>query len=438
MRKIVVLGGGFAGVECVKELQRGLRSNSRTDILLISEQNFLLFRPMLPQVASGIINTRNIVMPIRSILKKARFYEGRIKAIDPINRQVSLWGTPEKPGITVDYDYLVLALGVEPNFFGMGDIEHNSFRMQTLNDAVVIRNRVMDMLEQANNEQDKDVKKALLTFVVVGGGFSGIETAGELHDLLVDATKHYPNIFKDEIRVVIVEALPHILPGFAEKLAKFVHQSLTSRGTEIKLGAKLGSFDGREAELSWDGGSETIHTKTLIWTAGFTTPNILKRSVFDTVRGRVRVNDYLEVDGYPGVFAAGDCCMSKDEKGVAYAPTGHLAAAQGKTIAHNLSAKINGQSLKKFRYKPKYQIAVIGKRRGIALVYGIKVQGIPAWMLWRTVFLYKMPILSKRLRVIIDWTEDLLFDRDIARLTFMKKQNDVKEYRDLDAVDDFW
>ena len=165
---------------------------------------------------------------------------------------------------------------------------------------------------------------------------------------------------------------------------------------------------------------------------------MVKRSVFNTVKGRIAVNDYLELEEYPEVFGAGDCCLFRNEKGVAYAPTGHIASAQGKTIAHNLSAKINGLPLKKFSYKPKYQIAVIGKRRGVALVYGIKVRGVAAWMLWRTVFLYKMPVFGKRLRVIIDWTEDLLFDRDIARLTFIKRQNDVKEYRDLDTVDEFW
>ena len=271
-----------------------------------------------------------------------------------------------------------------------------------------------------------------------GGGFSGIETAGELHDLLVDAAKYYPAISPDEIRVVVVEALQRILPGFAEKLAKFAHESLVRRGTEVKLSSRLVSFDGSEAEVSWADGSETIHTKTVIWTAGFTLPNIVKRSVFKTDQGRIMVNDYLEVEEYPEVFAAGDCCIFKDENGVPYAPTGHIAAAQGKTIAYNLNAKINGLSLKKFSYKPTYQMAVIGKRRGVALVYGIKVRGVAAWMLWRAVFLYKMPVFGKRLRVIIDWTEDLLFDRDIARLTFMKRQNDAKEYRDLDTVDDFW
>ena len=439
IRKIVVLGGGFAGVECVKQLQRGLRSNSTTDILLISEQNFLLFRPMLPQVASGTINTRNIVIPIRSILKKARFYEGRVRAIDPIARQVSLWGTPERAGITVDYDYLVVALGGEPDFFGMGDIKNNAFRMQTLNDAVALRNRVIDMLEQADNEPDEGTKRALLTFVIVGGGFSGIETAGELHDLLVDATKHYPAVSENEIRVLVVEARSIILPSFSKDLSKFVHDRLVRRGTEVKLEAKLASFDGNEAKIEWGGSSETIHTKTLIWTAGFTAVNMVQRSVFKTVRGKIAVNDYLEVEEYPGVFAAGDCALLTDARtGIAYAPTGHLAAVQGKTIAHNLSAKINGRPLKKFKYDPWYQMAVIGKRNGVALVHGIRIHGVAAWMLWRTVFLYKMPLLGKKLRVIIDWTEDLLFDRDIARLTFIKRQEKSKEYRDLDAVDEFW
>ncbi|MCE2509265.1 MAG: NAD(P)/FAD-dependent oxidoreductase [Nitrosopumilaceae archaeon] len=430
MKRIVVLGGGFAGVECVRQLQRGLRSNSTTDILLISEQNFLLFRPMLPQVASGTINTRNIVMPIRSILKKARFYEGRVRAIDPATRQVSLWGTPEMTGITVNYDYLVVALGGEPDFFGMSGIKRNAFRMQ---------NRVMDMLEQANNEPDEGAKRALLTFVIVGGGFSGIETAGELHDLLVDATKHYPAISRDEVRVVVVESRPAILPGFAENLAKFAYKALVRRGIEMRLQSRLMSFDRSEAEVSWEGGSETIHAHTLIWTAGFTAVNMVQRSVFKTVNGKIAVNDHLEVEGYPGVFAAGDCSLLMDPKlGVPYAPTGHLAAAQGKIIAHNLSAKINGQPLKKFRYKPEYQMAVIGKRTGVALIHGIRIQGVAAWMLWRTVFLYKMPVFSKRLRVIVDWTGDLLFDRDIARLTFMNRQDEAKDYRSLDVVDEFW
>ncbi|MXY60645.1 MAG: NAD(P)/FAD-dependent oxidoreductase, partial [Cenarchaeum sp. SB0665_bin_23] len=175
-KKIIILGGGFAGVECAKHLQKKLSKSTDIEIILVSEDNFLLFTPMLPQVASGTVQTRNIVIPIRTIIKKVTFYEGRVRHIDPVTRQVSLWGTPEKPGITLEYDYLVVALGSETNFFGMNDLENNAFRMKTLNDAVIVRNRIIDMLEQANNEPDPDTRKSLLTIVIVGGGFAGIET----------------------------------------------------------------------------------------------------------------------------------------------------------------------------------------------------------------------------------------------------------------------
>ena len=437
--RIVILGGGFAGVECAKQLERGLRDDSNTEITLVSKDNFLLFTPMLPQVASGTIKTRNIVMPIRSILKKARFYEGGVKDIDPMARKVSLWGTHERPSITIDYDYLVVALGSVPNFFGLSDVERHAYQMKTLNDAVTVRNRVIDMLEQAANEADEAVKRSLLTFVIVGGGFSGIETAGELHDLLVDAAKYYPGISKDEVSVMVVESQPTILSGFSKKLAKFTHEALVQRGTRIKLGSRVTSYDGSKAVVQErEGGAESIQTKTLIWTAGLTPVNTIKRSVFKTVEGKIMVDDYLEADGYPGVFAAGDCVLFMDpEAGRPYAPTAQLAEAHAKSIAANLNAVINGQPKKKFAYIPRGQMAVIGKRTAIASVFGMNVQGIVAWILWRNIYLSKVPTFSKRVRLMLDWLEDVLFDRDIARLKFMGKQT-VKEYEKLEEVDDFW
>ena len=428
-------------MECTKQLQRGLRENSNTEITLVSENNFLLFRPMLPQVASGTIKTRNIVMPIRSILKKARFYEGGVKHIDPMARKVSLWGTSERPSITIDYDYLVVALGSVPNFFGLSDVERHAYQMKTLNDAVTVRNRVIDMLEQAANETDEAVKRSLLTFVIVGGGFSGIETAGELHDLLMDAAKYYPDISKDEVGVIVVESQPTILSGFSKKLAKFTHEALVQRGTRIRLASRVTSFDGSEAVVQErEGGTESIQTKTLIWTAGLTPVNTIKRSVFKTVEGKIMVDDYLEADGYPGVFAAGDCALFMDpEAGRPYAPTGQMAVAQGRSIAANLNAVINGQPKKKFAYKAQGHMAVIGKRTGVAVVFGMKMQGVAAWLLWRLVFVYKMPLFAKRVRVLMDWAEDMLFDRDIARLKFMKREERIKkEYRNLNEVDECW
>ena len=428
-------------MECIRQLERGLGGSSNTEITLVSENNFLLFRPMLPQVASGTIKTRNIVMPIRTIIKKARFYEGGVKDIDPMARKVSLWGTHGRPGITIDYDYLVVALGSVPNFYGLSDVERHAYQMKTLNDAVTLRNRVIDMLEQAANETDEATKRSLLTFVIVGGGFSGIETAGELRDLLVDAAKYYPDISKDELSVIVVESQPTILSGFSKKLAKFTHEALVQRGTRIRLRSRVTGFDGSKVEVrKREGGRESIHTKTLIWTAGLTPVNTIKRSVFKTVEGKVMVDDYLEAVGYPGVFAAGDCALFMDSKtGRPYAPTGQMAVAQGRGIAANLNAIINGQSKRKFTYKPQGHMAVIGKRAGVVVVFGMKMQGITAWLLWRLVFIYKMPLFAKRVRVLMDWVEDMLFDRDIARLKFMKREERIKkEYGDLNEVDEFW
>ena len=439
MKRIIVLGGGFAGVECVRQLEKRLHDDS-VDIVMISEDNFLLFTPMLPQVASGTIQTRSVVMPIRTIIKKARFYESRVKNIDPVLRKVSVWGTPERHGVTLDYDYLVVALGSETNFFGMSDLEQNAFKMKTLNDAVSVRNRVIDMLEQAANETEPDIKKSLLTFVVVGGGFAGIETAGEMNDLLTDAVKHYPGIKPDEISVVVLEALPSILPGFSEKLARFTMNNMIGAGIDIRLRTAVTGFDGNEVGTKNLDTHETgsLHSKTVIWTAGVTPVNTIKRSIFKTERGQMVVDDHMEAEGYGGVFAAGDCARVVDKAtGRPYAPTAQLAISQAKLVAGNIMASINGDEMKEFAYKPRGQMAVIGKRAGIAHVFGMNIRGILAWILWRNIYLSKVPTLSKRIRVLWDWTEDALFDRDIARLKFMGR-TPVKEYEALNEVDDFW
>ena len=233
-KRILVLGGGFAGVECAKQLEAFFK-NSDVTIDMVSEDNFLLFTPMLPQVASAMIETRHIIIPIRTIIKKTRFHEGKVKNIDLYGKRVTLFGTNEKRGMSLDYDYLVVALGSQTNFFGNQAVENHAYTMKTLNDAVVLRNRIIDMLEQADNEKDPILLKSLLTFVVVGGGFAGIETAGEIHDFLLDAKKFYPNISKNDIKVIVLEAQPIVLPGFSEKLASFTKEKLAQKGIEIQL-----------------------------------------------------------------------------------------------------------------------------------------------------------------------------------------------------------
>ena len=447
-KKIVILGGGFAGVECARQLESEFGDNSEIELVMISEDNFLLFTPMLPQVASGMIETRHIVLPIRTICQKTKFYEGRIKNIDPFGKLVNLWGTGDKRSVSIHYDFLVVALGSETNFFGMADVEKNAYTMKTLNDAVVLRNRIIDMLEQAENETNPILRKSFLNFVVAGGGFAGIETAGELMDLILDARKHYPNIHKDDLKVIVIEALPMILPGFNEKLAKFAKQKLIERGIDIKLQTAITSFDGNEVTTKLldqnpkdsvdESKVDSIITKTLIWTAGVTPVNTIKRSMLKTDRGKVIINDYLEVQDFPGVFAIGDCALFLNpETKRPYPPTAQIAEAQAKTAAKNLTALIKNSEKEKFEYHSKGQMAIIGKRSGIATFLGMNISGFWAWLIWRNVYLSKIPTFDKQVRVFLDWTIDLFFDRDISRLKMMKRE-DEKEYKLLDEVDDVW
>ena len=447
-KKIVILGGGFAGVECAKHLEAEYGKNPNVELVMISEDNFLLFTPMLPQVASGMIETRHIVLPIRTICTKTKFYEGRIKNIDPYGKLVTLWGTGDKRSVSIHYDFLVVALGSETNFFGMADVEKNAYTMKTLNDAVMLRNRVIDMLEQAENETNPILRKSFLNFVVVGGGFAGIETAGELMDLLLDARKHYPTIHREELKVVILEALPMILPGFNEKLAMFAKDKMVERGIDIRLKTAVTSFDGNEVTIKSldetpsdsidDSKIDSIRTKTLVWTAGVTPVNTIKRSMFKTDKGKVIINDYLEVPDFPGVFAIGDCALFLDPHSQKpFPPTAQIAEAQAKTAAKNLIALMNNSEKEKFEYHSKGQMAIIGKRTGIATFLGMNISGFWAWLLWRNVYLSKISTLDKKIRVFLDWTIDLFFDRDISRLKLMKKETE-KEYKLLDEVDDVW
>ena len=446
-KRILILGGGFAGIESTQKLESYFKHNDDIEITLVSEDNFFLFTPMLPQVASGMIETRHIITPIRTLFKKTEFYESRIKNIDPYGKIVTLAGTNERRGISLEYDFLVLALGSQTNFFGIDKMEERAYTMKTLNDAVVLRNRVIDMLEQAENEDDPILNKSLLTFVIVGAGFAGVETAGELIDFVVDARKHYPHINREDIRVIVLEAVSFILLGFNEDLANFALKKLKQRGIEVKLNTKLSSFSGTEAIIEdvvaaaknpvSQPNIAAIQTRTLVWTAGVTPVDTIKKSVFKT-KGGIIVNDFLEVPDFPGVFSIGDCCTLINPKTQRpYPPTAQNAQEEAKIAAYNLRALIKKEQKKKFEYSSKGQMAVIGKRTAIATIFGIHLHGLVAWWIWRTIYLSKIPRFDKRVRILLDWAIDLFFDRDIARLKVLRHEIS-KEYRELDEVDDVW
>ena len=465
-KRILILGGGFAGIEVLRRLQNAFEDDVEIDITLVSRDNFFLFTPMLPEVSSGMIETRHIVTPIRAFCKRARFYEANVESIDLENKQVIITkaiGNPMDPvhlnRHVLNYDYLVIGLGGETNFFGMKDLERNAFTLKTLEDAVILRNHVISMLEQAdlehenNDEEDDHLRKSLVTFVVVGGGFGGVEVVGELNSLIRDSIEaFYHNIdIKKDVRVILVNASERILPEVSEGLSEFALQKLRESGVEVVLNKRLSSYTNGQAELN-DG--TLIPTFTLIWAGGVTPSKLIKDLKCEhDKRGRIIVNNYLQVHKYDRVFALGDCASITDpHTKKPYPPTAQHAIREGKVAAKNLISIIKNRrekgeeveekrsSMKRFDYKTKGTMAEIGKRTGVGDILGLKVHGFVAWWIWRTYYLANLPTIEKKIRVMIDWTIDLFFKRDVTKLkTFVAeekrwKQEEEQEEQDLSRI----
>ena len=429
-KKILVLGGGFAGIEVLRRLENKFENDFTVDLIIVSNNNFFLFTPMLPEVASGMIETRHIVTPVRAFCKRARFYEATVRSIDFQKRQVTISNVignrddlASWHDHTLDYDYLVLALGGETNFFGMEDVKKYSYTMKSLGDAIVLRNHVIDMLEQASIEQDGVLGKSMMTFVVVGGGFAGVETVGELNALVRDAVRDFYNdIDIKDIRVVLVNASDRILPEVSDDLSKFTAQKLKESGIEIILENPVSSATASAVKLK-DG--TVIETNTLVWAGGVTPEKIVKELQCEHDKGgRIIVDGYLGVKGLDGTYALGDCASITDQStGKPYPPTAQNAVEQAKVVASNMISVIRGGAKVSFNYKSRGIMAQIGKRSGVGILFGMKTHGLLAWMIWRTYYLSHLPTLEKKLRVVTDWSLDLLFKPDVTRLkTFTENQ----------------
>jgi NADH dehydrogenase len=469
-KEILILGGGFAGVEVLRRLQDKFQNDVNVDITMVSKDNFFLFTPMLHEVASGMIETRHIVTPIRAFCNRAKFYAAKVKSIDLKNRQVQIESPLSSRSIVsgnssnlegaalpsyqeqvqgsshlilsnagkvqlsnLSYDYLVIALGSETKFFDMADIEKHALTIKSWNDAIVIRSHVIHQLEEAElllrerpssdkkNGSDSDItnKENLLTFVVVGGGFAGVETAGELNDFLRDSVKdYYHNIEPKDIRVIIIQSGNRLLPEMSEELSKFALQRLTQSGVEVLLNARVTGATATSVKLK---SGRSIPTNTIIWSGGVA-PNPITEELTcerDKKSGRIITNKYLEVQGYPGVFAIGDCAFIIDPNtGNPYPPTAQHAIREGTVVAQNIISLIEGKpgNKKVFDYKTKGMMASIGKRNGVGAILGIEVQGFIAWWIWRMYYLANLPTLQKKIRVMADWTLDIFFKRDVTML----------------------
>jgi NADH dehydrogenase len=375
---------------------------------------------MLHEVAASDLDMTNIVSPVRKLLRRVRFFDGDVESIDlPTRRVVISHGIGTTHRHEIESDHLVIALGAVTNFYNLPGLEGRALTMKTLGDAIYLRNRLIEHLEEADFDCcGEAVREPLLTFVVAGGGFAGVETVAAVNDFVPEAVKFYPNLSEDMLRIVLVHAGPVILIELSEKLGAYAQKKLAERKVEIRINTRVKRYSNRGVELS-DG--KIINTNTLIWTAG-TTPNPLLADLpCKKERGRLLVNEYLEVPDWPGVWALGDCAMIPDRKtGKFYPPTAQHAVREGKVVARNIKAAIRGGEKKEFVFSTLGQLAAIGRRTGVANIMGINFSGFFAWWLWRTIYLSKLPRFEKKLRVSLDWTLDLLFSKDLVQFMTLR------------------
>ena len=398
----LVLGGGFAG----SYVARLLGKHGAT---IVSEENFMLYTPMLPEAASGSLEPRHVVVPLRMMCRHSELLLGRLTALDPEQRVATIEAGSQT--LTVHYENAVLALGSFPRALPIPGLAEHGLGFKDLADAIQLRNHVLQQLEAAAAENDRQRAEAHLTFVFVGAGYAGVEALAELSDLVRDALRYYRQFQRPRLRWVLVDAAPKILPEIPTRLGEYAAKQLTRRGVEIHTSTTLASAGPGTVVLS---GGERIPTHTLVWTAGVR-PNPILRELGLPVdeRGAVRVDSRLRVEGHEGLWALGDGARVPNERTPDHPdpPTSQHALRQARRLVKNLRG-----DPKPYRFRMLGQVATLGRYKGIALVFGVPLRGFVGWFVTRTYHLYQLPLFSRKLRVVTDWTVSLLFRRDIAEL----------------------
>jgi len=412
--RIVIAGGGFAGLYAAMHFDKRLARRADVEVTLISRENFILFTPMLHEVAAGDLYPGDIVNPLRRILRHVKFVDADVQVIDLNARRIRCMASVADRELEFEFDHLLLTLGSETNFFNMDGVRDWSVTMKSLSDAALLRNRMVALLEEASLQSDEATRRQLLTFVTAGGGFSGTETTGAVNDFMRETMRYYPQLREELIRVVMVHPGNFILPELGEELGRYAERKLRERKVEVIKGARVANYDGVVVTLS-DGTS--IPAATLIWTAGVKPSPVIASLPCEKERGRLLVSEYLAVTGVPGLWAAGDCAaVPVFDTDKFHPPTAQHGLREGVTVAKNIEAMILDRPLKSFRFKMLGQLASIGHRTGVAMVFGIKFSGFIAWWFWRSVYLMKLPGLAKKLRVMASWTLDLFFGQEIEEM----------------------
>ncbi|MDZ4720057.1 MAG: NAD(P)/FAD-dependent oxidoreductase [Roseiflexaceae bacterium] len=420
--RIVILGGGFAGVTTAKQLEHLFGAELSVEITLVSDTNALLFTPMLAEVAGSSLEPTHISTPLRTSLRRTQVVRGLVEAIDVEARWVRL--APESAGAVgrvLVFDHLVLALGAISNYLGMHDIQAEAFDFKSLADAIRIRNQVIDMFERADRESNPVIRRSLVTFVVAGGGFAGAELAGSLNDFVRGMLVYYPNIPPQEVQIILVHSRDRILPELSEPLGAYALKRMAARGVTFKLNARVAGARRGVIILKPE---EEIHSETLVWTAG-TAPNPLIKSLplAQDKRGAVVVDKYLAVPDRQGIWGLGDCAAVIDgHTGLPCPPTAQFALREAKTVAKNIFAAVHTKPLQPFHFNALGVLAVVGHQTACAEIVvpftkgkSLLFSGLFAWLMWRGIYLSKLPGLERQVRVLTDWIIELFFPRDIVQ-----------------------
>lgn len=413
--RIVIIGGGFAGATAAQALERRLRN---VDIHLVSAENHLTYNPLLPEVVGASVLPGHVVAPLRQMVHRARVHQVRVTAVDTTARRVHYDGGCESGSL--GYDHLVLACGSSANLRMIPGMAEHALPLKTVGDALFLRNRVISRLEDAELTDNPTLRRWLKTFVVVGGGFSGVEVAGEISDFLTESGRWYSHSQLEPPRVVIVHGGPHLLPELPERLGRFTERKLARHGgVEVRLNSRSDAIDGRGVTLN---NGSRIEAGTVVSTIGTAPSPLIEALPAEKQRGRLRVDADMSVPGLPGVWAIGDCAAVPNSygDGAPCPPTAQFALRQGPQLAANIARRERGEPTRPFGYRPKGLMSAIGHNRAVARVWGINLSGFIPWLLWRGFYLLYIPTFARKARVYLEWNWAMFFPPDIAHLRFTR------------------
>lgn len=425
---VVILGGGFAGAALARRLEHRL-PDSRS-IAVISRQNFITYNPLLPEVVGASILPGHVVAPLRQMIKRSDFRMAEVTRIDFVNKTLHALGAPPQP---IHYGQLVIGCGMRANLDLVPGMARHALPLKTLGDALFLRNRIIARLEQAALQPDPEQRRRLTSFLVVGGGFSGVEVAGEICDFLHSAVRYYRSVKPEDCRVILVHSGDHLLPEISRQLGEFTRSKMIRRGVEIHLKARAARVDGEGVELA---SGDRITAGTVICTIG-TAPNPLTAELgLALERGRIVTRPDMSVPDQGGVWAIGDCAAVPNAHDNSLCPpTAQFAVRQAWQLADNIARTLRAEPTRPFRYKAIGQLSSIGHNKAVAEIYGVRVSGFIAWLLWRGVYLLKIPTFARKVRIFFAWNWEMLFPADIANLNFERTQchevSQTTEHRDV-------